>query len=66
LARGIAAPRKSSRQLPVVSRARSLITRSPRTIRLARLGQDRVRGKWLALCAIFLSSALIYGAVVGG
>ena len=66
LARGIAAPRKSSRQLPVVSRARSLITRSPRAIRLARLGQDRVRGKWLALCAIFLSSALIYGAVVGG
>ena len=37
LARGIAAPRKSVR-LPVVTRTRNLITPSPSTIRLARLG----------------------------
>ena len=66
LARGIAAPRKGSMRLPVVTRTRDLITRSPRSIRLARMGQDRIRGKWLTLCAIFLSSALIYGAVIGG
>jgi cell division protein FtsQ len=65
LARGIAAPRKSGR-LPVIARARALITRRPATIRLARLGEDRVRGKWLMLCALFLSSALAYGAIIGG
>ena len=40
--------------------------RSPSSIRLARLGQDRVRGKWLILCALFFSSAVAYGAVIGG
>jgi cell division protein FtsQ len=64
LARGIAAPRKSAR-LPVIARTRTLITRSPRTIRLGRIG-ERARGKWLALCALFLGSALVYGAVIGG
>lgn len=63
LARGIAAPRKGSMRLPVITRTRNLIA-APRVIRLARM--DRVRGKWLALCAIFLSSALVYGAVIGG
>jgi cell division protein FtsQ len=50
----------------VLSGTRRLITRSPTSIRLARLGQDRVRGKWLALCALFLGSAVVYGAIVGG
>jgi cell division protein FtsQ len=66
LARGIASTRKSGNRLPMISRTRSFITRSPTSIRLARLGQDRVRGKWLALCLLFLVSAVIYGAVVGG
>jgi cell division protein FtsQ len=65
LARGIAAPRKTTR-LPVIARTRNLIMRSPSSIRLARLGQDRVRGKWLILCALVFSSALAYGAVIGG
>ncbi len=65
LARGIATPRKGAR-LPVIARTRNLITRSPSSIRLARLGQGRVRGKWLILCALFCLSALVYGAVIGG
>jgi cell division protein FtsQ len=66
LARGIAVQRRGGNRLPVLSGTRRLITRSPTSIRLARLGQDRVRGKWLALCALFLSSAVVYGAIVGG
>jgi cell division protein FtsQ len=67
LARGIAsAPRKASGRLPVIAKTRNLITRSPSSIRLFRLGQDRVRGQWLILCALFFSSALVYGAVIGG
>ena len=66
LARGIAAPRKASVRLPVLAGTRRLITRSPSSIRLGRLGQDRVRGKWLILCVLFLASAVVYGAVVGG
>ena len=66
LARGIAVQRRGENRLPVLSGTRRLITRSPTSIRLARLGQDRVRGKWLALCALFLSSAVVYGAIVGG
>ena len=66
LARGIAVQRRGENRLPVLSGTRRLITRSPTSIRLARLGQDRVRGKWLALCALFLGSAVVYGAIVGG
>ena len=50
----------------MLSSPRRLITRSPTSIRLARLGQDRVRGKWLVLCVLFLGSAVVYGAIVGG
>lgn len=66
LARGIASARKPSSRLPMLAGTRRLIIRNPKTIRLARMGQDRVRGKWLALCALFLGSALVYGAVIGG
>jgi cell division protein FtsQ len=66
LARGIAVKRKGSGRLPVIAGTRRLITRSPTSIRLARIGQDRVRGKWLALCVLFLGSAVVYGAIVGG
>jgi cell division protein FtsQ len=66
LARGIASARKSGNRLPVIARTRNLMTRSPTSIRLARLGQDRVRGKWLGLCLLFLISAVVYGAIVGG
>ena len=66
LARGIVAPRKASGRLPVLAGTRRLVTRSPSSIRLARLGPDRLRGKWLILCVLFLGSAVVYGAVVGG
>ena len=66
LARGIAVQRRGGNRLPVLSGTRRLITRSPTSLRLARLGHDRVRGKWLALCALFLGSAVVYGTIVGG
>ena len=65
LARGIAAPRKTSTRLPVLAQARRLITRTPRTIRLGRIG-SHARSKWLVLCALALGSAVVYGAVIGG
>jgi cell division protein FtsQ len=65
MARGIASVRRPSNRLPVVVQTRRLITRSPRSIRLGRIGQH-ARGKWLALSALFLASAVIYGAVIGG
>jgi cell division protein FtsQ len=65
LARGIAAPRKTSTRLPVLAQARRLITRTPRTIRLGRIG-SHARSKWLVLCALVLGSAVVYGAVIGG
>ena len=65
LARGIAVQRRGGNRLPVLSGTRRLITRSPTSLRLARLGQDRVRGKWLALCALFLGSAVVYGCDYG-
>lgn len=65
LGRGIAAQRKAPLRLPVLAEARRLITRSPRTVRLGRIGQH-ARGKWLVLCTLFLGSAVVYGAVIGG
>ena len=65
MARGIASVRMASNRLPVVAQTRRLITRSPRSVRLGRIGQH-ARGKWLALSGLFLASALIYGAVIGG
>ena len=66
LSRGIAAPRKSAPGLPVLAGARRLVTRSPKSVRLGRLNGDRVRGKWLVVCVLFLASALLYGAWIGG
>jgi cell division protein FtsQ len=66
LKRGIAAPHSSSRGLPVLASARRLITRSPKSVRLGKLGRDRVRGKWLVVSILFLASALLYGAWIGG
>jgi len=66
LARGIAVQRKGGSRLPVLAGTRRLIMRSPSSIRLANFGQDRVRGKWLILSVLFLGSAVVYGAIVGG
>lgn len=66
LARGIAVPRQSSRNLPVVSGTRDLIRRKPRGVRLGRVGRDRMSGKWLIFSLLFLVSAVAYGAVIGG
>ncbi len=35
-------------------------------MRLGKLGRDRVRGKWLVVSILFLASALLYGAWIGG
>lgn len=64
LARGIAVPRE--RRLPVASGARDLTDRELNAVRLGRPGRARVRGKWLLLSVLFLISAVIYGATVGG
>ena len=65
LARGIAAPR-GSRCLPALTGVRSVLRRSPKAVRLGRLGPDRMRGKWLVLCVFFLATAVAYGAWIGG
>jgi cell division protein FtsQ len=65
LARGIAVSRKSSSRVPALTQARRLVTRSPSSVRLGRIGQH-AHGKWLVLCALFLGSAVVYGAVIGG
>jgi cell division protein FtsQ len=65
LARGIAVSRKSSSRVPTLTQARRLVTRSPSSVRLGRIGQH-AHGKWLVLCALFLGSAVVYGAVIGG
>jgi len=66
LARGIAVPRQSSRNLPVLTGTRDLIRRKPRSVRLGHVGRDRMRGKWLLFSLLFLVSAVAYGAVIGG
>ncbi len=65
LARGIAAPR-ASRRVPALTGMRSVLRRSPKAVRLGKLGPDRVRGKWLVLCVLFLATAVAYGAWIGG
>jgi len=35
-------------------------------VRLGKLGPDRMRGKWLVLCMLFLATAVAYGAWIGG
>jgi cell division protein FtsQ len=66
LARGIASAPRACRRLPVLVGKRSILKRSPSSIRLGRLGPDRVRGKWLGLSVLFLASAVVYGAWIGG
>jgi cell division protein FtsQ len=65
LARGIAVPR-GSRRVPALTSVRSVLRRSPKAVRLGKLGPDRVRGKWLVLCVLFLATAVAYGAWIGG
>lgn len=50
----------------MLAAARRLVGRSPRSVRLGKLGRDRARGKWLMLSVLFLGTAVIYGAWVGG
>ncbi|HUU67208.1 MAG TPA: cell division protein FtsQ/DivIB [Methyloceanibacter sp.] len=50
----------------MLSGTRALISRKPRSIRLGKARRDRVRGKWLLLSVVFLASAVVYGAVIGG
>jgi cell division protein FtsQ len=66
LARGIAVQRQPSRGLPVLTGTRDLIRRKPRSLRLGRVGRDRVRGKWMLFSLFFLVSAVAYGAIIGG
>lgn len=64
LARGIATTR--GRGVPAVAQRRSIVVRSPRSIRLGSLRRDRLRGKWLIVSIVFLAAAVGYGAVLGG
>jgi cell division protein FtsQ len=64
LARGIASAR--GRGVPAVAKRRSIVVRSPRSIRLGSLRRDRLRGKWLIVSVVFLAAAVGYGAVLGG
>ncbi len=63
LARGIAVPRE--RRLPVLSGTRALVTRNPKAVRLGRT-RDRMQGKWILFSGLFLASAVLYGAIIGG
>src|SRR4029078_1861635 len=65
LARGIAVPR-GSRRVPALTGVRSVLRRSSKAVRLGKLGPDRMRGKWLVLCMLFLATAAAYGAWIGG
>lgn len=65
LARGIAVPR-GSRRVPALTGVRSVLRRSSKAVRLGKLGPDRMRGKWLVLCMLFLATAVAYGAWIGG
>src|SRR5262249_60356932 len=65
LARGIAAPR-GSRRVPALTGVRSVLRRSPKAVRLGKLGPDHMHGKWLVLCVLFLATAVAYGALIGG
>jgi cell division protein FtsQ len=66
LARGIASSPRACGRLPVLVGTRRIVKRSPKGLRLGRLGPDRARGKWLLLCVLFLGSAVAYGAWIGG
>jgi cell division protein FtsQ len=54
------------RGLPALAGGRSIVTRGPRRIRLGSLRRDRMRGKWLIVSLLFLCSATVYGAWIGG
>jgi cell division protein FtsQ len=66
LARGIAVPRGVSRRVPALGGMRSVLRRSPKAVRLGKLGPDRARGKWLVLSVLFIATAVAYGAWIGG
>ncbi|MGH6865140.1 MAG: cell division protein FtsQ/DivIB [Methyloceanibacter sp.] len=52
--------------MPVLATVRRLVTRSPKSVRLAGLGRDRVAGNWLIFSILFLAAAVTYGAIIGG
>ena len=65
LARGVALPH---RETGAMTRFAGALRKkdAPKTLRLGRLGRDRIRGKWFLLAGVFLVSGLVYGAFVGG
>ncbi|MEM9591456.1 MAG: cell division protein FtsQ/DivIB [Pseudomonadota bacterium] len=64
MARGAANP--YARQLPVPQGGRSVTPKGPRRVHLGRARQGSFSGKWQLLCAAFVASAVLYGAIVGG
>src|SRR5262249_60314022 len=65
LARGIAVPR-GSRRVPPLSGVRSVLSRSPKAVRLGKLGPDPMRGKRPRLWVVFFAPPLAHGARIGG
>ncbi|BAQ17036.1 cell division protein FtsQ/DivIB [Methyloceanibacter caenitepidi] len=54
------------RQLPVPQGRRTVTTKGPRQIQLGRTRRGPMGAKWQLLCAAFVASAVLYGAIVGG
>lgn len=54
------------RQLPVPQGRRDITTKRPKRIQLGRTRRRPLGGKWQLLCAAFVASAVLYGAIVGG
>ena len=55
-----------ARQLPVPQGSRTVTPKGPRRVHLGRTRRGPLGGKWQMLCAVFATSAVLYGAVVGG
>ncbi len=54
------------RQLPVPQASRTVTAKGPRRVQLGRTRRGFLNGKGQILCAAFVASAVLYGAIVGG
>ena len=54
------------RRLPVPQASRTVTAKGPRRVQLGRTRRGFLNGKGQILCAAFVASAVLYGAIVGG